>query len=152
MMHNCLMLGTCGFLLAVVGCGSGTKEKPLPATVPATSVVTLDGSPLSQALVTFIPRGETAGIECIGITDDSGRCVLKQLRGGAGVPPGEYSVVINRYLTKDGAPVAIGQGEAPANLGAVDSLPPRYSIPAESQLMAAVSDQGGEFKFELKSR
>ena len=47
----------CALLIAsLTGCGGATVEsKPLPATVPATGVVSMDGKPLSLATVLFDP-------------------------------------------------------------------------------------------------
>jgi|GEM_PF-3697119 len=64
----------------------------------------------------------------------------------------EYTVVINRYIKSDGTPVSLDGGEPPANLGAVESLPPKFSNFSESVLLANVSEVGGDFKFELTNR
>ncbi len=141
-----------GILTASVGCGGSLPAKPLPKTVPAAGLITLSGQPLSFATVTFVPKGQTNGIESVGVTDEKGQYSLKQVRGEDGVPPGDYTVVINRYVKTDGTPVRLDGSEPPANLGAVESLPPQYSNPTESILLAKVTDAGGEFKFELKGR
>lgn len=142
-----------GLLLAAFsGCGGGeTPSKPLPTTVPATGTVLLDGKPLSLATVLFVPSGATKGIECVGYTDENGKFSLEQLRGAAGAPPGEYRVVVSRYL-KNGQPVKLGPEEFPANVGAVESMPLKYSSPTESILVATVPPSGGEIPVELKSR
>jgi hypothetical protein len=138
-------------VLAVAGCSGQAASVPLPKTVPASGTVTLNGATLASAVVTFIPRQAESGIECTGMTDDAGLFKLKQLRGGEGAPPGEYTVVISRLVKPDGTPVPPNSPEPPADLGAVESLPARYSNPAESKLTANVPAQGGEFKFDLTS-
>lgn len=151
-----LRLGWIASLVAVAGltgCGGGAPAAVLPTTVPVGGVVTLDGKPLPWANVKFIPRGATKGVECYGITDDMGKYELMQMRGGTGAPPGEYMVVVNAFAKPDGTPVSMGPGDPPpANVGAVESLPPRYSSYSASKLMAQVPTNGGEFKFDLKSR
>lgn len=148
MLRVCLCVAILGL---AAGCGGDDGAIALPKTVPAAGLVTLDGQPAANAMVTFIPRGETKGIECVGVTDATGDYKMQQVRGSEGVPPGEYSVVINRYVKPDGTPVALTGGEPPANLGAVESLPGHYSNPAETVLHASVPENGGAFNFELKS-
>lgn len=150
-----LRLAIClGVLVVASGCGGGgPKSPPLPATSPVKGAVTLDGKPLSQASVKFIPTGQTKGVECYGITDDSGSYELIQLRGASGAPPGDYMVVISRFAKPDGSPLPVGpDAPPPANVGAVESLPPQYSSFTGSKLKAQVPMGGGEFKFALKSK
>lgn len=137
-------------ILGVVGCGGADKSMALPKTSLATGVVKLDGKPLPSATVTFIPQGTTKGIECIGLTDEAGKFKLQQIRGTEGAPPGEYKVVISRFLKPDGSPV--GPTEAPANVQAAESLPPRYSDAQWTTLTASVPASGGDFPFELKGK
>jgi hypothetical protein len=65
--------------LLVVGC-----QKVPPAIVPVSGVVTVNGQPLPNALVTFTPMLEDFGAEYIatGITDEKGRftvsCAIKE--------------------------------------------------------------------------
>ncbi len=149
MLRVCMCLGIVG---GMIGCGSSVPSKPALKTAPAVGMVTLSGAPLAFASVTFVPRSQKNGIESVGITDEQGRFAMKQLRGQVGVPPGEYTVVINRYIKSDGTPVSLDGGEPPANLGAVESLPPKFSNFSESVLLANVSEVGGDFKFELTNR
>jgi hypothetical protein len=149
MLRTCLCLGILG---GMIGCGSGVTQKSLPKTAPAVGVVTLGGVPLAFASVTFVPRSQANGIESVGVTDEQGHFALKQIRGKEGAPPGEYTVVINRFVKSDGTPVSLNKGEFPANVGAVESLPPQFSSYSESVLLANVPETGGEFKFDLASR
>ncbi len=146
-------LWTCGLMSAALsGCGgSPPPVKTLPATVPTTGVVKMDGKPLSLATVVFVPSGATKGVECIGVTDEAGKFSLQQMRGDSGAPPGEYRVVVSR-MVKDGKPIQLGPDEFPANVGATESLPLKYSNPSESTLAAVVPPGGGEIPIELKSR
>lgn len=148
MLRVCLCLSLLG---GVIGCGGGGGIA-LPKTVPAGGTITLDGKPLESASVTFSPKGTTKGIECVGVTDAAGKYKLKQIRGGDGVPPGEYAVIVNRYVKPDGTPVPLDGTVAPADLGAVESLPPQYSNPTEPSLAATVPEKGGEFNFDLLSQ
>jgi hypothetical protein len=139
------------FVATWSGCGGETPAKSLPKTVEVAGLLRMDGKPLTSALVTFVPSGSTKGVECTGLTDDAGKFSLTQLRGGSGAPPGEYRVVVNRFVKGDGKPVALGMGEFPADVGAVESLPPRYSS-MESTLTATVPPMGGAISLDLKSK
>ncbi len=141
-----------GMVVGMVGCGSSVSSKPLPKTAPAVGMVTLGGAPLAFASVTFVPKSQAIGIESVGVTDERGHFALKQVRGKVGVPPGHYTVVINRFVKRDGTPVSLGKGEFPANVGAVESLPPQFSNYSESVLLANVPETGGEFQFDLTHR
>ena len=140
----------CSLLVGLSGCGGGAEDTSLPTTVPVSGTVTLKGKPLVSATVTFVPQGETKGVECVGFTDDAGKFQLKQIRGAEGAPPGSYKVVINHFVKGDGSPIKIDGSEPPANLGAVESLPIKYSSFLDSKLTAQVNDAGGEFNFDLK--
>lgn len=140
------------FTAGLSGCGGTTVSESLPDTAPVSGVVTLNGKPITSATVTFVPMGSTKGVECVGVTDESGKYTLQQIRGAAGAPPGEYRVVINYFLKADGTPIKIDGSEAPANLGADEALPPMYSSFTDSKLTARVTDAGGEFPFDLKKK
>jgi hypothetical protein len=132
------------------GCGK-VASNGFPDAVPATGIVRLNGDPLPNSMVAFIPKPGTKGIESYGVTDQDGCFSLQQTRGGAGASPGQYSVVINRFVLRDGTPIEIDPKMPPANQGAVESLPPTYSDSAKTLLTANVPEDGGEFEFDLKS-
>ena len=146
----CYRFSLCILVFGIVGCGGGTDTSELPKTAPVMGVVSLDGSPLEWATVTFVPSGATKGVECVGLTDQSGKYSLKQVRGEEGVPPGEYRVVINHLVSSDGTPYKPGSEIAPITAGAVEALPVRYSNIEKTTLTANVPASGGEFPFELK--
>lgn len=133
-----------------VGCGGGADAKPLPVTVPVSGLVTLDGQPLASATVTFIPQGQTKGTDCKGMTDESGKYVLKQQHGTEGAPPGNYKVVISRLLRGDGTPLP-KEGGGDGGI-ATETLSRRYSDITKTKLTAVVPEKGGEFKFDLKGK
>ena len=138
-------------LVGLLGCGGADQSQGLPATVPVTGQVTLDGAPIEGAVVTFVPTGKTMGIECVGRTDDTGMYTPKQTRGGEGVPPGTYTVVISRFL-RDGKPVTSTAPGAGAMGVLPESLPPKYSDPTVTKLTATVPDEGGTIDFALESK
>ncbi len=138
-------------LVGLAGCAGGSTAKPLPPTQPVTGTVTLDDSPLEGALVTFIPTGNTAGVECAGKTDSEGVYVPAQTRGVEGVPAGKYKVVVSRFL-RNGQPVDPNDSASAAGGILTESVPHKYSNPAMSTLTAEVQEGGGEIDFQLTTK
>jgi hypothetical protein len=85
------VVALCAAALLVVGC-----HKSPPAIVPVSGVVTVNGQPLPNALVTFTPMLEGFGAEYIatGITDEKGRfSVSCAIKSGAAVAETRVTVV-----------------------------------------------------------
>ncbi len=139
-------------VLLVSGCGSATGNPDSPQTVPVSGVIKLDEKPLPCALVTFIPQTAEQGVECVGMTDAEGRYRLKQIRGKEGAPVGSYTVVVSSLVDGKGQRIQPGGDLTPADHGANESLPPRYSSYSDSKLTATVPAEGGEIEFALKSK
>jgi hypothetical protein len=83
------LLATLLLALAAVGCGPNYDLHPV------TGQVTLDGSPLENAVVTF--RAVSGGSSASGTTDASGVYTLHDIRpdAGRGAEPGEYVVSVS---------------------------------------------------------
>ena len=78
---------------SIVGCSGADFE-----TVPVSGVVTLDGNPMADILVSFQPKGgvaedSTLGPGSFGITDENGRFQLNTA-DASGAPPGEQTVTL----------------------------------------------------------
>jgi len=124
------------------GCG-GTA-----GGVAVTGTVTLDGRPLADAVVTFYPEGETAGLGGAGRTGADGRYSLTAARG-ASLPPGEYTVVISRPLRPDGTPPP--PDVPPIESDARETLPTTYSSRDASILKRTVSKDTKGYDFPLRT-
>jgi len=141
-------------LFGALALGCGESEPPLPELAPVTGTVTLDGKPLSDATIVFMPvapDGSTPG----GLTNEAGVYELKTASGsqnGVGAPAGEYKVMINRYVDSKGAVVKATPDQGPMGLGGMESLPQKYSNPGMTTLTATVPKEGGKVDFELTSR
>jgi hypothetical protein len=130
-------------LLGVLGCGGPSESVVVSGTVK------LDGQPLSHASVTFVPEGATRGLGGSGRTDAEGRYTLTDARGGKGILPGEYRVVISRPLEKDGS--APDPKVPPIESTARETLPARWSDRTATELRATVSKEGRVHEFTLRT-
>jgi hypothetical protein len=145
-----LCLGVvCVFLL---GCNSSTIT-----VLPVTGVVTLDGQPLEQAIVTFYP---TSGqpLPAGGHTDSAGKFTLKTIEGPherIGALPGSYKVVVVKTKALTGR-----KSDDPglsSELGPYDMklewiTPEKYADHATTELTCEVSAGMTPPQFDLKSK
>jgi hypothetical protein len=103
-MRNFSISLTLGTVIAVLFFGGCGKKSNLPDDFPEIAlceiIVTQDGKPLTDALVTLIPQNIVTPYAqgCTGITGENGKASI-QTYGQAGVPLGKYKVVISK--TKD---------------------------------------------------
>ncbi len=152
-------------LALFVGCGTSTG----PKTVPVTGTVTLDGTPVAGAVVTFSPEAAD-GRAATGTTDGSGRFELTTTVSGDGAVPGSYFVGISKT---SGGEAAVGAGavdeeaaykaaeekgiDVTGAAGAKekpeavkDELPPRYKSPGTSGFDAEVKEgEKNDFTFPM---
>lgn len=133
------------FLLA--GCGGST-------TSSVSGTVTLDGKPLADATIQFVPDG--AGRDATGQTDKNGYFSMSTFKPGDGVVPGTYKVVIAPPLGEPDKTQHANAGDAmnaavakPAPKKA-SSFPEKYSRPDLTPLTQEVPAKG-KVTFELKS-
>lgn len=126
--------------LFAIGCGGGAPDEKLPTVFPVEGTVTLDGTPVDGATVTFIhPETER---NAIGRTDEKGVFKLTTFKHGDGALPGRNNIVV----TKFDEPVADANGTMPA---AKNLLPKRYETIDGAQLFEEVSATAPN-KFEIK--
>jgi hypothetical protein len=161
------LLGTASFgsflivcAMVAVGCGGGAPPMP-SGIVPVTGTVTLDGEPVSGAIVTFVPvqitGGGGAGLGAAsGMTDSTGKYSLIGYEGRAnGTLPGSYRVKISRLTRADGSTVIPGPDDSPMQLlvsGAREQLPEKYSSDIRTSLVATVDPSGSPVDFKLFSK
>ena len=145
---------TCALLLlALAGCPGGGAGRDQPDLVPVGGTVTLDGEPLSGAIVTFLPVGTTPGWGCTGLTDASGRYEIMADAEHKGAPVGDFKVAITKWVMEDGSDFQSAEGLSPMEAGALELLPPKYSDEAETELKATVPAGGSDsISFELTSK
>jgi hypothetical protein len=119
-----LVMATLG--LALPGCGNG--DRPPLGTVKG--VVTLDGVPLPNAAIRFLPS--TPVRASMGMTDSSGRYELNYIRDIMGAAVGDHRVEITTVAETKGT-----------------MLPSQYN--AKTTLTANVKPGRNEINFDLKS-
>ena len=86
--------------LSVVFVSSGCKKSPY---VPVTGKVSLDGGPLEEAMVTYIPKNSAEGVTASSYTNAQGVYTLQTSGGGeagTGTKPGDYTVTVKKTIEK----------------------------------------------------
>jgi hypothetical protein len=115
----------------------------------------------------FSPNSTTSSAASVGTTNAEGKFELYVVKRGVsagdapmkGAIPGDYRVTVSLLKKPDGTPVPppkIGSNEQPpppAEMAAMESIPPKYSFPGNTILKATVGPQGGsDFKFDVTSK
>lgn len=118
--------------------------------VPVKGVVTLNGKPLTGAVVAFMPK---SGVPGIGETDAGGQYELTTVTS-KGALPGDYKVQISYRVSPSGksqglsARSAMVQSEDMVN--SVEQMPPEYNDLDATKLSAKVGPEGGSINFDLQ--
>lgn len=143
------------FLVALflTSCSQSQSGPPL---VPAEGMVTLDGKPLADANIMFIPSGDTMGQAGLGKSDASGRFAIARMddrRPGAAV--GSYRVLISKKVNPDGTVFQPRPDQDPMTANYKEALPTLYRDETQSPLTAEVPANGTkslEFKLNSKAK
>lgn len=149
-MRVVLSAGLVGFVLvASAGCGGGGGASG--DLVPVAGNITVDGASAGNVELKFVPQGDTAGNGGGARTDSTGHYDAMTTRDQKkGLPPGKYKVVASRRLNPDGSPP--DPNTPPIESNAVETLPPKYSDLARTELFLTISpDDKRSFDFALHS-
>ena len=145
-------------IMAVVGYG-GPKWPP---TYKSSGTVTLDGTPVERATITFYPLDGQKPANAT--TDANGNYELTSFNAGDGATPGSFGVAIQKFPAIEietipgGTPydesMNTDEGPSPdSEKDPVNELPEKYSNHEKSGLSATVVTDGENvFTFELKSK
>lgn len=131
----------------------GCSQSP-PAIIPVEGVVTLNGKPLPNALVQFVPMLQGFGAEYIatGTTDDAGRFKLACL-GREGACAGENRVTVSDPPTPEEARGQSGEAQKAASRfkAALKNrpIPEQYTIPGLSPLRVTVTAETKNCELKL---
>lgn len=145
-------LGVCAFaaflLLNLIGCNfSGLS--------PVAGVVTLDGQPLANASIQFIPQG--MGRDATAGTNAQGEFVMSTQEPRDGVAAGTYKVVITPPSSAGPPPKFASASEAMAATAGQQqtlvnpSFPAKYTRQETTPLTQVVPANEKKIIFELKS-
>ena len=154
-----------GLVTCAAGCGGPAG---VPGVVKVSGTVTLDGTPVEGATVTFQPEGDARAAS--GRTDANGVFQLTTLNSGDGALPGNYKVSISKMEDTDpahqvtaeefaqmvsgGKPPPMGparSGQKTKNVGMKYHVPQKYMDASKSGLTATVAASGkNDFPFDLK--
>jgi hypothetical protein len=131
-----VMLGAVVVFLAgsLVGCGGPENIASVSGTV------TLDGTPLEGAIITFTPTGE--GSPSYGRTDASGNYTLQYSREVSGAEIGKHTVSVSTH--SEGDPDA-----EPPMPATPEKVPARYNV--YSELTETVKAGSNTINFDLDS-
>ena len=154
--------------LPILGCSSGLRTEFVEG------IVTLEGEPLEDALVTFIPASEGTARAAVGTTDAKGRYTLTTVEGGKpgkGTTEGSYKITVAKRMpdTTEQKPESVvmnadpSRPPTPQEMAAAEQarrsagLPPpylylspkKYNNPETSGLTATVVRGKNTFDFPL---
>lgn len=161
--NYCLLLfALSACVVGLTGCPGGAGVK----TEYVEGVVTLDGTPVPEATVMFVPVTEGQGMSATGRTDASGVYKLTAAATGeatataeGGTLPGEYYVGVIKSVTETAMSeeeahekgveyVAPAPGQAPE---VTHVVPQKYNDPKESGLKVTVQAGRNDIPLELTS-
>lgn len=137
------------FIVAFIGCGSSSIRVEY-----VEGIVTLDGEPVSEATMTFLPKTETPPMEmATGMTDANGAYKVSSVTGKAvaGAVAGEYKVAISKVLIT-AKEVEYGAIRGPHDIQQTHLLPAIYADYQNTPLTATVNKGKNKIDFELKSK
>jgi len=148
---NLFLLLCASALLIVAGCSKG------PSTGAVTGIVTLDGTPIADANVTFYPK---EGRASHGKTDSQGKYELTFTQDKKGAVLGEHTVTIITEIVQETDYGADDDYEKENGGGGADEasskarselLPKKYCERGSSELTATVEKGDNVVDFPLKS-
>lgn len=135
-----------------VGCGGIGTDTPDLGTV--TGIITMDGKPLPNCVVSFIPE---TGRAAFGVTDESGKYELSYLSETKGAKIGKNTVRIATVAKNEGAEEPMeevvdvdGKVTAKNKNKVKEIIPAKYNT--KTELKADVTAGYNSFNFDLKSK
>ena len=132
-----------------LGCQKGPKKpSDLPALQPTTITVTYDdGSPVDEATVVLRLAQPTGGRtwNVVGVTDATGKAVMKTDGNWDGVPAGDYQGMVTKEVSDIEEPTEVGGSITVKSVTRYVDI--KYSDPHDSGLTASVQSGTNEFKF-----
>jgi hypothetical protein len=143
-MRGLCLVGLLAVLMGLGGCGGdGLKRVPVQGKVTSQG-----GTPIPNAVISFVPMSTTKGEGGIATADQDGSFTLiGSRRGDKGVVAGKYKVRVSRFVERDGSPLPADWTQAD-HPHAKETVPPPYSG-MESPLEVTVPEAGGTVNVEV---
>ncbi|WP_406698611.1 carboxypeptidase-like regulatory domain-containing protein [Singulisphaera sp. Ch08] len=143
-------------LLGAIGCGDKGQKSTLPLTITS-GKVTLNGKPLPEAELEFIPVGDTKGQGGAAVTNEDGRYMATTPFGEEGLIAGDYKVIVSKRVLPEGVHFDTPPDKTlpPADNPYQEILPPKYSDRMSTTLTMKVSSSGdsmNNFLLETKKK
>lgn len=138
-------------LIFQLGCAGSSNDGP-GKLIPVTGKVTLNGEPLGQASLTFIPKDQTKGAGGFAGTMSDGTYEVMHPSSSKGIEAGTYAVRFSKFAMPDGSPIP--EGKNATDVGARESLPLMLSNPPLDRATHVVTVKDGTtntFNFDLKA-
>ncbi|WZO96282.1 carboxypeptidase-like regulatory domain-containing protein [Isosphaeraceae bacterium EP7] len=145
------LAGAACSLAVLAGCGEDG-----PTLVPVRGTVTLNGQPLADAEIVFVP--DPANTDVTGGRDKSGPDgnYLATYNGRSGLAVGRYKVLVSKKAEAPPGmvlPDAIKMDRVQQEMMGIrkEILPSKYSSATKSDFAADIKEQGGVFDFDVKA-
>ncbi|QDV52990.1 hypothetical protein [Gimesia fumaroli] len=135
--QNLILLSLCTAVLFLTGCG---KNDAFERTKVA-GMVTLNGDPVKQGVITFIPTGKGA---TAGASIESGKFVIPEETGPS---PGEYRVEIDSSVPT-GKQILDTDGETMVD-EFENGIPPRFN--RQTELKVTLKTGNNQHLFDLET-
>jgi hypothetical protein len=151
MMRNMTLYGWLGLALIGLALAAGCEQAAdRPTTYGVTGTVTLDGTAVEGATVTFAPSA-AGGTPAVGTTNASGKYSLMSFGTEEGAIPGNYMVSVTKYAFDEGGADgeyggAVDSGE---DTGGENELPENYALAKDSGLTATVTESASQNVFDF---
>jgi len=131
------------WLASVWGCGT----TGLPNSVPVKGTITLDGKPLENGTVMFVPAGQGQEDVAIGVIKD-GHFAMATSVSSPGVIMGKYKIQVEAYgqIAAGAAPGSSGMPPVPPSI-----IPAKYRSSKTSGFEVEVTKNLSPVVLELKS-
>ncbi len=152
MICGVLVLG----LAALVATGCGDRRMLRVEYVEG--VVTVDGQPVAEATVTFVPVTESEGMSAYGMTNEQGVYRLTAVGSGEEKAPSEGGTVPGEYYVGVTKSIAEIEGFTEEELDRLLEIPMtyvvprRYNRPQESGIRETVERGKNTINIELSSK
>lgn len=149
------------YAIVLTGCG-GAKPTPVKTDL-VEGIVTLDGAPVANATVTFVPVQEGTGASATGTTDAAGKYTLTAVgkigaQIGAGTLPGEYFVAVQKDEIPDLENLddknreSGGGGPSDQEIKVTHVVPPQFNDAKKSGIKVTVNAGPNNIPIDLMSK